>query len=221
MALALALAAAPALAQDFVTAPGALSDDDFFRAVACAAPPGGACQKPFLRWQVEHPIRVALRVVDDAYLGRRKLRASAALTRALQALNAAGAGLRLVEVGTESPAEIEIFFLDLQKGERIAGTGLEGVDGAVLGDASTRVLVNRDTGAILHAAVVFSTSLRTRAYESVMLAELTQALGLMTDIRSPAYDGVSVLAQDSNAAKKLGVQDIMALQRLYARKGIQ
>lgn len=48
-----------------------------------------------------------------------------------------------------------------------------------------------------------------------MLEEITQALGFMTDIRNPAYDGVSVFSEDSNAAKTLGPQDIMALRRHY------
>ena len=36
----------------------------------------------------------------------------AALTRAVQALNGAGAGVRLVHVGPGVPAEIELYFLD-------------------------------------------------------------------------------------------------------------
>lgn len=207
----------PAGAQDYIEAPGRLSDEDFYRAVACAAPPGGDCQKPFVRWDASRPIRVALRQIDDAYLGRPKLRAGAALERALQALNGADAGFRLARVGSTDPAEIEIFFLDIERGQPIAGTGIKGVDGARLGGASTRVLFNHDSGFITRAAVVFSTTLETRAYESVMLEELTQSLGLMTDIKSPAYRGISVLDQETNAATDLAPQDITALRRHYTR----
>jgi hypothetical protein len=207
----------PAGAQDHIEAPGRLSDEDFYRAVACAAPPGGDCGKPFVRWDASRPVRVALRQIDDAFLGRPKLRAGAALDRALQALNDAEAGFRLARVEGDAPAEIEIFFLDIARGQPIAGTGIEGVDGARLGGASTRVLFNPDTGFITRAAVVFSTTLETRAYESVMLEELTQAMGLMTDIKGPAYRGVSVLDQDTNTATELAPQDIMALRRHYAR----
>jgi len=217
LALALALLAAPAGAQEYVEAPGRLSDEDFYRAVACAAPPGGDCQKPFVRWDAARPIRVALRQIDDAFLGRPKLRAGAALERAVQALNGADAGFRLARVEAGAPAEIEIFFLDIESGQPIAGTGIDGVDGARLGGASTRILFNHDTGFITRAAVVFSTTLETRAYESAMLEELTQAMGLVTDIKGPAYRGVSVFDQETNAATELASQDIMALRRHYTR----
>jgi len=215
--LVLAVLPLQAGAQEFIEAPGRLSDEDFYRAVACAAPPGGDCQKPFVRWDASRPIRVALRRIDDAFLGRPKLRAGAALERALQALNGTEAGFRLARVEPGEPAEIEIFFLDIARGQPIAGTGIEGVDGARLGGASTRVLFNRETGFITRAAVVFSATLETRAYESAMIEELTQAMGLMTDIKGPAYEGVSVLSQDSNVATALGLQDIMALRRHYER----
>jgi len=217
LALTLALLPLPLAAQDYIEVPGQLDDDDFYRLVACAAPPGEACQKPFLRWKADQPIRVALREIDDAYLGRPKLRASAALERALQALNGAEAGFRLARVGPDETAEIEVFFLDLQQGAYIEGTGIAGVDGVILGGATTRVLFNHDTGHIERAAVVFSTTLETRAYESAMLEEMTQAMGLLTDIKSPAYDGTSVLAEDSNETTSLGLQDISALKRHYER----
>ena len=60
-----------------------------------------------------------------------------------------------------------------------------------------------------------SNDLKIRSYESVLLEELTQALGLMTDVKSEAYVGISVLSQDGNRVKALGVQDKMALRRHY------
>lgn len=217
LALVLASAALPAAAQEYVEVPGLLSDDDFYRAVACAAPPGGECRKPLVRWEASRPIRVALRRVDAAFMGRRAKVAESALKLAIRDLNAAGAGFRLAEVPADATAEIEIWFLGIARGGVIAGTGIEGVDGTPLGGASTRVLYNHDTGRIERAAIVFSTSLSTVDFQPAMLEELTQAMGLMTDIKSAAYNGISVLAQDSNAAKALGLQDIKALQRHYAR----
>jgi len=79
------------------------------------------------------------------------------------------------------------------------------------------VLFNHDTGYIERAAVVFSTTLPTPDYEGVMLKKMTQAMGLMTDIKGPAYRGVSVFDQETNAATELASQDIMALRRHYTR----
>ncbi|MGR3363795.1 MAG: hypothetical protein ACU0CY_06385, partial [Maritimibacter harenae] len=127
-----------ALAQEYVEATGLMHDEDFYRAVACGAPPGGACTKAMVKWDRASPIRVAVRQIDDAYLGGKKLRAAAALERAIQALNAADAGVRLTQVAPDAEAEIEIFFFDLERGDPIAGTGIDGVDGSPLGGASTR-----------------------------------------------------------------------------------
>lgn len=208
-----------ALAQEFVEANGPMNDDDFYNAVACGADPGAECRKPLVRWEREgRPIRISVRRIDDVYLGGKKLRAAAALERAVQELNGADAGFRVVEVDADADAEIEIFFFDLERGDPIAGTGIEGVDGSPLGGASTRVLFERETGRIQQVAIVFSTTLEIRAYESVMLEELTQSMGLMTDIRNPYYDETSIFSQDTNASTQLGEQDIMALKRHYARR---
>ncbi len=217
LALALALLAAPAAAQDYVDVPGLLSDEDFYRAVACGAPPGGDCQKPLVRWEASRPIRIALRRIDPVYLGRRQKVAEGAFKLGLRALNAIDAGFRLSQVPADATAEIEVYFLGIARGETIAGTGIAGIDGTPIGGASTRVLFNHETGYIERAVIVFSTTLTTAEFQPAMLEKLTQAMGLLTDIKSPAYDGVSVLAQESNGAKVLGLQDIMALKRHYAK----
>lgn len=222
-ALALALALLPsglvAEGQTQAQATGLLGNEDFFRVVACAAPPGGECTGPFMRWEASRPIRVALREMAPGYLGRRAKVADASVTLALRALNAVGreAGFRLARVGASDPAEIEVWFLDLPRGAPIAGTGVEGVDGIALGAATTRLLFNHDTGFIERAAIVVSGSLATADFQPVLLAEFTQAMGLTHPIEAPAYDGISVLAQGPQTATKLGLQDIFSLKSLYER----
>lgn len=208
----------PAVAQEFAFSNGPLSDEDFYRAVACGARPGGGqCRKPQVHWTRQAPLRVSIRRMDDVYLGGKRIRAFAALERALQELNRADFGRRLVEVDENAPAEIKIYFPNLERGAAIEGTGIEGVDGSTLGGASVRVRAN-ENGEILNAAIVFSTTLDISVYESVMLEELTQAMGLMTDIKNPYYDDKSIFSQDSNLSKTLGEQDIMALKRHYAER---
>jgi len=213
---AVALPASAMQAGDAVAVPGRLSDADFYRLVSCAAPPGGECTKPVLRWSAERPIRVALRQIDPAYLGRRKHRAEAALTRALQALNAADAGFRLARVGPTDRAEIAVYFLDLETGDTIAGTGIEGVDGAEIGATATRLQIEPDSERIRGAAIVVSTSLETSAFEAAMLKQMTRAMGLMTELDAPAYAGLSALAYATHTLTHLGLQDIAALRRHYA-----
>ncbi len=203
-----------AMAQEFVASDGALSDDDFYRLVACAAPPGGDCAKPMVRWTQDRPLRVGIVRMDRAFLGGKAKRARAALVRAVQQVNAAEAGVRLIVVDAQDVPDIPILMVDAEAGAMLAGTGVDGLDGQRIGGASTRVWYRPD-GEVLRAAVLFSRTLSIRSYESAMLEELVQALGLLTDIRNPFYDTRSVLSQDSNAVKRLGAQDIMALRRHY------
>ncbi len=217
-ALCLGLALPVWAAEDFVVTEGLLSDDDFYRLVACGATPGGECAKPLLRWTTERPLRVALEYVDPAFLGGRQARARAAIVRAVQYINRAGAGITLAEVQPGSEADIRVYFVDTDGAGPVSGTGIEGVDGAVVTGARVTVWSRRDTRTIRKAQVVFGTRLHISHYESAMIEELTQALGLLTDIRNPAYEGVSIFSQDSNASKDLGPQDLMALRRHYPPK---
>lgn len=218
MAALLAVAVPGAAAQDYVVTEGMLSDDDFYRLVVCGAEPGGPCTKPILHWRTERPLRVTLDYMDPAFLGGRQARARAAIVRAVQYINRAGAGIALEEVHPGSEADIRVYFIDTDGEGPVTGTGIEGVDGAVVTGARVTVWSRRDTRTIREAQVIFGTRLHISHYESAMIEELTQALGLMTDIRNPAYEGVSIFSQDSNASKDLGPQDLMALRRHYPPK---
>ncbi|SMX27600.1 hypothetical protein TRP8649_01706 [Pelagimonas phthalicica] len=200
-------------AQEFVETEGLLSDEAFYRLVACAAPPDGTCAKKFLRWPSGDQIRVSLEPLDRAFLGGKQKRAKAALTRAIQYLNRVPMNLSLTQVPPENDADIRIYFVDTDGSEPISGTGLPGVDGQTV--AGARVIVWARNGVINRSVIIFGTRLHIRSYESAMLEELTQALGLLTDIRNPDYDDISIFSQDSNASKTLGPQDIKALQRHY------
>lgn len=199
-----------------VAAPGILADGDFHRLVGCAAPPGEDCTRPMLRWRTESPIRVALRRIDPGYLGRPKQRADAALTQALRELNAAGARFRLARVGPADRAEIAVYFLDLDTGDTIAGTGIDWVDGTAIDDIATLIAVDPDRTRILGAAIVVSAGVETRAFEAAMLKALTRVMGLTTEVGGTAYAGLSALAHDSYTATRLGPQDLAALRRHYA-----
>jgi len=131
-------------------------------------------------------------------------------TRAVQHLNDTGMGLRLIESDTPM---IHIYLIDTDGSAPITGSGNPAIEGHTVRGA--RVLVRARDGLIERADIIFGTRLSIRQYESAMLEEITQALGLLTDIRNPAYDGVSIFSEDSNASKTLGPQDIMALRRHY------
>lgn len=203
--------ALPAQAQDFVDSQGPLEDTAFYRLVACAAPPEGNCAKPFYKWD-KTDITVGIVQRAPAFLGGKLKRAEASVVRAIQRLNATGMGitLRLDEVDPD----ITIHLLDITRGQEITESSLPLLNGRTMANAITALDVEGTT--IRGAIIGFSNSMTIRQYESVMLEEITQALGLITDIQNPYYRSRSILSQNAdNSLKILGKQDRMALIRHY------
>lgn len=203
--------ALPAQAQDFIDSQGPLSDEAFYRLVACAAPPGGQCGKPLFKWD-KTDLTVGIVQRDPAFLGGKLKRAEAAVVRALQHLNAVDMNIRLRQ--SEAAPDITIHLLGSARGQKITASDAPILNGLTLGNAITALDI--DGSRITGAAIGFSNSMSIRQYESVMLEEITQALGLITDIQNPYYQTRSILSQNAdNSLKTLGEQDRMALTRHY------
>lgn len=207
------LLALPLKAQEFIAVDDRLSDADFYRLVACAAPPGGPCNKPLLHWPKDR--RDALRVGIVAWpdgvhpVLRRTLQS--ALDNAIFHINGVGAGLQLAVAEGQAP-DIEIYILSTPPGGTIAGTGHALLDGKPL--PLGIVALRAQGGQISQAVIAVSKNIDRRAAASVMLEELVQALGLVTDVLSPAYTR-SVFAENSNFGARLLGQDAMVILRHY------
>ncbi|MEM7710697.1 MAG: DUF2927 domain-containing protein [Pseudomonadota bacterium] len=214
--LAILLATGSVAAQEFVAVPGPIDDHDFYRLVACAAEPGGACRKPFLRWDAEarRALGVSLASVSPALAPYKRPLIDAALDAAVAQINDVDAGLHLVRV--PHAAAIDIHIVDTPPGGVMSDTGVEALDGAVLPLGRVALLVSE--GQIPKGIIAISAFAGHRAIASVLLEEITQALGLMTDIRGPAYKQ-SIFSEDANDAIRLDGQDAMALRRHYAGDG--
>ena len=102
--------ASGAAAQEFLTTETALNDDHFYNLVACAAPPAGACGKDIVRWQ-KTALSIGITKMDSVYLGGKKKRAEAALTRAIAEINASGSAIQLKR--NDDTPDIPILFLDI------------------------------------------------------------------------------------------------------------
>ena len=190
---------------------GPLSDTAFYRLIACAAPPDGACAKPFYRWD-KTTLTVGITQRAPAFLGGKIKRAEASVVRALQHLNAVGMGLTL-RLSDDTP-DITIHLLDVARGQEITTRTGTLLNGRIMANAITALDVDGTT--IKGATIGFSNTITIRQYESVMLEEITQALGLITDIQNPHYRSRSILSQNAdNSLKTLGEQDRMALIRHY------
>lgn len=206
-----------AQAQEAVVTDGALSDNDFYCLVSCAAPVDSFCQKVIPRWSPADAVDVSVGIVQiDKDYPPSLLRAiSRALDAAISEVNAADAELHLTRSEENDNLDIGLYLLNIVEGDTITGTGLDPLDGAIIQAAKAQVWW-RDDLSIINAAIVFGRDISPADLPSVMLEEVTQANGLLTDIDGPFYETRSIFSETSNQLTTLGLQDVMALRRHYA-----
>jgi hypothetical protein len=209
------LAVPRAGAQEFIAVPDLISDEDFYRVVACAAPPDGACAKPFIRWPETRrlTLRVGIAATAASFPSYKLDLIDRAIDDAIAEINGAGAALFL-ERRYEGELDVPFYLVDTPQGGAISSTGVADLDGARI--AIARVALRSRAGEILSASVAISRDIRRREIASVVLEELVQAMGLPTDIDSPAY-GRSIFAENANSTVWLRGQDAAALRRHYPR----
>ncbi|MBF9036550.1 DUF2927 domain-containing protein [Rhodobacterales bacterium HKCCE2091] len=209
------LVPAPLAAQEFVSVDGPLSDEDFYRLVACAAPPGGDCAKPVVRWP--DPQRLSLRVgiagVHPAFPSYKLDLVDQALDAAIDEINALGAHLWL-DRHYAAPFDIPVYLLETPEGGLIQGTGNSQIDGSAM--SIGRVVIRSRGADIQSAAIAISRDIHRREIASVVLEELVQALGLPTDISSGAYRR-SIFSEEGNSVVYLRGQDAEAIRLHYPR----
>ncbi len=216
----MALPAPPgALAQEYVVVPDVLSDDAFYRLVACAASPGGACNKPFIYWPEDRRLQLSVGIASTAetFPTYKLDLVDAAIDAAIAEINGAGGDLFLTRV-YQGEIDIPVHLIDTPQGGIISGTGIAELDGSDI--AIGRVAIRSRGEAIVAATIAISQDIRRREIASVILEELVQSLGLVTDIASPAYQ-FSIFAENGNSMTRLRGQDAAALRRHYPRPGVR
>lgn len=205
-------------AQEFIAVPDILSDEAFYRLVACAAPPGLECNKPFIFWPEEQRLSLRIGIANSAesFPDYKFDLVDAAIDAAIEEINGAGAHLFLERV-YEGEMDIPIYLVDAVQGGVIEGTGVPELDGSSI--AIGRVAIRSRGDDIVAATIAISQDIRRREIASVILEELVQSLGLVTDIASPAYE-LSIFAENGNNMTRLRGQDAAALRRHYPRPGV-
>lgn len=192
-----------------------VSDRDFHRAVACSARPGGRCRDTLAAWPApqRRDLAVAFRSMEGASSGPRRAVLQQALNRAIREINGAGAGIRLRRADSAGDPAITVWDSAFTDGERydlpeedLRDDVMEGARVHIWWDGDHRIT----RGVILIAA-----DLDLDDINSVMLEELVQSLGLLTDIEGDYYSTTSIFSQDSNAVTRLRGQDAAALRLHY------
>lgn len=205
-----------ASAQEFVATNTKLSDYDFYRLISCAAPPSGTCQKDIVRWSRSAAKNVTLGIVQIAenYPADLLARIDAALDDAIAKVNASGAELHLSRSEQSIVPDISLHLLDIVEGDEITGTDLYPLDGETIEAAKTQ-LWWRANRTLIKGAIVFGRDLEPDEIASIILEEVTQAMGLLTDVGGSYYESRSIFSETSNRLTQLGQQDVMVLHRHY------
>ena len=206
----------PARAVDYVVTTGILSDEQFYQLVSCGAVPGGVCQQDPIVWPeaTRRALTIGFAQRDGGFPSRTARSVLLGLRNAIRQINRIGADLMLVETDPGQPADILIYLQDVPEGGTINGTGLRGLDGVQIEIGRFHVLWDHNRN-ITRAGIVLSRDLRPHDAASVILEEIVQSLGLIYDIRNPAYRNRSIFDEDGNAVTSLRAQDVVALRRHY------
>ncbi len=204
-----------AQAQDHIAVNGPVSDEAFYRLVACAARPGHDCALPLMRWPASRrsSLRVGIMAVADTFPTYKLDMIDAAIDAAIDEINRIGADIRLDRV-YQGDMDIPIYLLDTPQGGMIAHTGVADLDGTHL--PIGRVAIRARSGVIEATAIALSQDIRRREIFSVVLEEIVQSLGLPIDIASSTYSR-SIFSETSNSTVWLRGQDAEALRRHYPR----
>lgn len=213
LAIAAWVLAAPAVSQEYIVTTGPLTDHDFYQLVSCAAVPREGCNEPSVRWR-GRVVTVTFAPIPLSYPEPLARELDRALDTAIAQINGAAPGLTLRRVSKSQPSDIKIHLQSIQVGDAIRGTGFPEMDGIPIGAAQVQIHWDGDLN-LTDAAIVFAADIPTEQAAPIMIEELTQAMGLMTDIRNPYYQSRSVFSEDSNSVRKLGRQDREALRLHY------
>lgn len=205
-----------ALAQEYIVTDGPLSDVDFYQLVSCAARPGEGCNEPIVRWD-KPVVTVTFAPIPVTYPTDLAREMDRALDVSISQINSSAPSLNLRRVSKFEVPDIKLFLQPIRGGDAIRGTGYSQMDGVPIGAAQVQIFWDGNLH-LTDAAVVFAMDIPLEQAGPIMLEELSQAMGLMTDIRNPYYETRSVFSEDSNSVAKLGVQDREALRLHYATR---
>lgn len=196
-----------------------MSDRDFYRAMACAARPGGACTLPYRRWAASkcRDLTVGLAFRSQHFPANRAHAIEQAARAAIAQINKTGAALHLSYAGAR-PADIKLYLTDTPVGGTVRGTPSMRLNGRRLGPGTVAKVTfywQTNTGRIMDADIAFSRDIQMRDIRSVVLEEIVQSLGFSTDLEDPYYTQSSIFAEDGNSVTRLIGQDAMALRSHY------
>ena len=201
---------------EYLKSQGKLSNETFYRVLACNGHSGQKCRDQLIKWapKARENLTVAIQGVGKKFPLKKAFEIEAALDEAVREINRAGAGIRLnrVEPGGVRPM-IEIYLVNTRAGQVLRDVPSGLLRGSRIQIGQVHVGFRNNTIRTAHIAI--SRDIPLTQIKSVMLEELVQALGLLTDILNPYYTHRSIFAEDCNCTTTLRDQDAVALRLHY------
>lgn len=210
--LVLFMLALPAAASDGIATAGKLSDIDFYDLATCGAPKGMDCADPSVRWP-KSKVTVAMSADTGSMGPAMSARVSQALDAAIAAINAVGAGIKVLRDDNLKSPNIVLRRVNLREGDLTKGIP-DVLDGEAIGIGYNTVWWRNDRD-LTKATILISAHIQRRDVTSVVLEELFQSLGFRYDVEGSYYETRSILAQDSNATTTIKGQDAAILLLHY------
>jgi hypothetical protein len=208
-------------ADNIVASSGKMSDQDFYRAAACEASPGGECKFKFRKWPTakKRNLTVAIQFVSPEFSENKRKAVHKAIFHATKEINGVGAGLNLTFV-SGGDANIQVFLTDAPEGKTVTGTGDSDVDVWKWGPANvgkSEFNYFASSGEISVAKIAVSEDIDRSDIRPIVLKSIVASLGLDSAIENSHYNRQSVFLNDTHRVTKLRGQDAMVLLTHYPK----
>jgi len=218
---ALLITASDATARDHTFSNGKLTDDQFYRAVACKANIDKPCQSRAVRWPdyLTKQLTVGLAQVQEGTTKEQEAVVRQALQDSVTLINAAGANVKLKYVtgwrAHRSWIKVHIVKPHGPKGA-IKNVSLKGMNGLRAQNARTKLFVTKNYNIGRVGVTISNKITKPLQLRALVLEELVQSLGLMWDIENPYYNDKSIFSQSGpDNLLVIEGQDKAALRRHY------
>ena len=202
---------------EYIETRGQLSDEEFYRIISCEGRAGRACKNTIIKWSPAHRrnLTVGITQLEDGFSPTKAARIAASLKNAVNEINRAGSGvtMQLVTGAAAKKAQIQVFLVNTSPGDRMTKVDSRLLRGRDAQIGYVHVSYRRNT--IDQAHIALSRDITLSQTHSVVLEELVQSLGLLTDILNPYYKRRSIFAEDCNCTTRLTGQDLAVLRRHY------
>jgi hypothetical protein len=162
-----------------------------------------------MKWK-KREVTIGITRIEDGVTKAQADAVRKALRASIAEINGVGAAIRLVEVGKKPDIRVRLVVKQIAPPRAVRN-----LNDYLLNNAGGRVRLGLSGQTIRAAEIDIATFLKPRQLQSVVLEEVTQSLGLVTDIHNRLYHNKSIFSETGSRTKRLRGQDAMVLRVHY------